>query len=342
MAMVLDAFASYLGDLLKQAAEEELGMMLGVSGDIDKMGVKLGDLKNLLADAERRRITDDGVQQWVTELKRAMYEATDILDLCRFKAMERGSSPPDMGCCNPLLFCLRNPRFSLEIGGRIKKLNLTLDSIKERSADFSFLNLGYYEDRMMARPIASYRKTNAVLEQSGVVGDQIEEDTRALVEKLANKNDTADVMVVAVVGVGGIGKITLAKKVFNDEAIQRWFNTKIWLSVTEFSEAELLKTAIITAKGKLPDGGAQDKSLLVPALAVAIRDKKFFLVLDDMWGDNEWNNFLKDPFSYGAPGIRVLVTTRHGTVARGLKALHPYHHVDKLTEDAWSLLTKQV
>ncbi|EMS66470.1 Putative disease resistance protein RGA3 [Triticum urartu] len=306
MAMVLDAFASYLGDLLKQAAEEELGMMLGVSGDIDKMGVKLGDLKNLLADAERRRITDDGVQQWVTELKRAMYEATDILDLCRFKAMERGSSPPDMGCCNPLLFCLRNPRFSLEIGGRIKKLNLTLDSIKERSADFSFLNLGYYEDRMMARPIASYRKTNAVLEQSGVVGDQIEEDTRALVEKLANKNDTADVMVVAVVGVGGIGKITLAKK------------------------AELLKTAIITAKGKLPDGGAQDKSLLVPALAVAIRDKKFFLVLDDMWGDNEWNNFLKDPFSYGAPGIRVLVTTRHGTVARGLKALHPYHHVDKL------------
>ncbi|KAF7046974.1 hypothetical protein CFC21_055956 [Triticum aestivum] len=148
MAMMLDAFASYLGDLLKQTAEEELGMMLGVSGDIDKMGVKLGGLKNLLADAERRRITDDSVQQWVTELKRAMYEATDILDLCQLKIMERGSSTPDIGCCNPLLFCLRNPRFTHEIGGCIKKLNQTLDSIKERSSSFSFLNLTSYEDRM--------------------------------------------------------------------------------------------------------------------------------------------------------------------------------------------------
>ncbi|KAF7044680.1 hypothetical protein CFC21_053876 [Triticum aestivum] len=339
--MVLDAFA---GDLLKQAAEEELGMMLGVSGYIDKMGVKLGDLKNLLADAERRRITDDSVQQWVTELKRAMYEATDILDLCRLKAMERGSSPPDSGCCNPLLFCLRNPRFSHEIGGRIKKLNQTLDSIKERSSAFSFLNLTSYEEWTRVRPSAARRKTEPVLERSGVVGEKIEDDTRTLVEKLTNKNDIDDIMVVAVVGVGGIGKTTLAKKVFNDEAIQHGFNTKIWLSVTkEFSEGELLKTAIITAKGKLPDGGVQDKSLLVPALAVAIRDKKFFLVLDDMWGDNEWNNLLKDPLSYGAPGSRVLVTTRHGTVARGLKAVHPYHHVDKLgPEDAWSLLTKQV
>ncbi|KAM3310101.1 hypothetical protein ACQJBY_031037 [Aegilops geniculata] len=201
MAMVLDAFASYVGDLLKQAAEEELGMMLGVSGDIDKMGVKLGDLKNLLADAERRRITDDSVQQWVTELKRAMYEATDILDLCQLKIMERGSSAPDMGCCNPLLFCLRNPHFAHEIGGRMKKLNQTLDSIKDRSAAFSFLSLSSYEDRRLARPNAAYRKTNPVLEQSGVVGDKIEDDTRSLVEKLTNKNDTDDIMVVTIVGV---------------------------------------------------------------------------------------------------------------------------------------------
>lgn len=330
MAMVLDAIATYLGDLLKQAAEEELGLMLGVSGDIDKMAVKLRDLKNLLADAERRSITDDSVQQWVTELKRAMYEATDILDLCQLKILERGSSAPDMGCCNPLLFCLRNPRFAHEIGGRMKKLNQTLDSIMERSAAFSFLNLGYYEDGRTALHSAAYRKTDPVLERSSVVGEKIEEDTRTLVEKLRNRNGIDSIMVFAIVGVGGIGKTTLAKKVFNEEAIERGFNMKIWLSITkEFSEAELLKTAIIAAKGIVPLDGTQDKSLLVPALASAMSDKKFFLVLDDMWDNSEWNNLLKAPFSHGAPGSRVLITTRHDTVARGMKAVKPYHHVDK-------------
>ncbi|VAH55079.1 unnamed protein product [Triticum turgidum subsp. durum] len=82
MAMVLDAFASYLVDMLTQVATDEVKTMLGVSGEIDKMGDKLCDLKNFMADADRRNITDKTVREWVGQLKRAMYEATDILDLC--------------------------------------------------------------------------------------------------------------------------------------------------------------------------------------------------------------------------------------------------------------------
>lgn len=63
--MVADAFASYVADMLKQAVEDEVGMLLGVAGDIDNMGVKLGDLKNFLADADRRNITDQSVKGWV-------------------------------------------------------------------------------------------------------------------------------------------------------------------------------------------------------------------------------------------------------------------------------------
>ncbi|KAM0841705.1 hypothetical protein ACQ4PT_058844 [Festuca glaucescens] len=347
MAMVLDAFASYLGDLLKQVAQEELGMVLSVSGEIDKMGVKLGDLKNLLADAERRRITDASVQQWVPELKGAMYEATDILDLCQLKIMQRGSSAAQGVCGNPFLFCLRNPLFAHEIGSRIKQLNQRLDSIRERSAAFSFLNLGSYEeDQRTTQSNAVYRKTDPVLDRSGVVSEKIEEDSRALVEKLINKNDTDSSVVLAIVGVGGIGKTTLAKKVFNDEAIQGKFAKKIWLSITpEFNEVDLLRTSITSADGNMPGpgGGSEDKALLVPALASAIKDKRFLLVLDDMWGISGWNNVLKAPFSHGAPGSRVLITTRHDTVARGMRAVHPYYYVEKLEpEDSWSLLKKQV
>jgi len=58
MAGVLDALASYIQNMLVEMAKEEVSMLLGVSGEIDKMGVKLGNLKNFLADADRRNITD--------------------------------------------------------------------------------------------------------------------------------------------------------------------------------------------------------------------------------------------------------------------------------------------
>uniref|UniRef100_A0ACD5TSL1 Uncharacterized protein n=1 Tax=Avena sativa TaxID=4498 RepID=A0ACD5TSL1_AVESA len=346
MAGVLDALASYVTNMLADMAREELAMLIGVSGRIDDLSVKLTDLNNFLADADRRNITDESVQGWVEELKRAMYHATDILDLCQLKVMEQGTSK-GTGCLNPLLFCLRNPLHAHDIGSRIKALNEKLDDIYTRGHSFSFAKLEAYQDRRTtttrAPPVS--RKTDPLLDRSGVVGEKIEEDTRALVEILTREAGDG-ITVVAIVGIGGIGKTTLAKKVFNDQVIQDKFTKKIWLSITrEFNEVDLLRTAITVVEGDLPGpgGGSRDKALLVPALASAIRDMKLFLVLDDMWGTDEWTNLLKAPISYSASGSRVLVTTRHEAVARGMRAVQPYHHMDKLgPEDGWSLLSKQV
>uniref|UniRef100_A0A0D9XVQ0 NB-ARC domain-containing protein n=1 Tax=Leersia perrieri TaxID=77586 RepID=A0A0D9XVQ0_9ORYZ len=319
-------------------AQDELTLLWGVSGEITNLEDKLRSLRDYLADAERRRITDKSVQGWVRKLKDVMYDATDILDLCHLKAFGR-SQQVDVGCLNPLLFCLRNPVFAHDIGSRIKALNARLDAICKSAKAFSFLKLEAYED--MAAPRRSStadRKTDPVLDRSGVVGEKIEEDTRALVKRLTNIKPAMNITVVAVVGTGGIGKTTLAKKVFNDEAIQERFDKKIWLSVTqEVNDVELLKTAIKSVGGR-GAGDSNNKSLLVPALVDAIRGKSFFLVLDDVWEEERaWHGLLKAPFSHGAAGSRVVVTTRHDTVARGMQAVYPFHHVDKLSpQDAWN------
>ena len=111
-------------------------MLLGV--EIDKMCTKLGDLKNSLADADRRNITNRVCRMGE---KDAMYEASDILDLCHLKSMERQPGM-DAGSFNPLLFCMRNPIHAHEISSRIKNLNIRLDCIKNRGTAFDFINLG--------------------------------------------------------------------------------------------------------------------------------------------------------------------------------------------------------
>ncbi|KAM3296673.1 hypothetical protein ACQJBY_038827 [Aegilops geniculata] len=348
MAMVLDAFASYVQNMLIEMVSGEVHMLLGFTDEIEKMDVKLKDLKNFLADADRRNITDNSVQEWVAELKRAMYEAADILDLCQLKAMEQGPSTKDVGCFNPLLFCMRNPSHAHDIGTRIKALNKRLSVIKERSAAFSFIPLGSYEDRS-SKVQASHsgnkrRETSGVFDRSGVVGEKIEQDTRKLVEiMLSEEEGNTNIMLVAVVGVGGIGKTTLAQKVFNDEALNAEFEKTIWLSINkDFDKVELLRTIITQAGGV--HGGEKALAVLQPILATTLKGKKLFLVLDDVWNHGAWDDVLKAPLANDvARGSRVLVTTRDERVARGMKAVLPYHHVDKLEEeDAWLLLKKQV
>ncbi|KAF8745051.1 hypothetical protein HU200_013463 [Digitaria exilis] len=350
MAWALDALASYVQNMLVEMAKEEVHMLLGVSEDIVKMDVKLRDLKNCLADADRRNITDLSVQEWVRELRNAMYDATNILDLCQLKAMEQGPRR-DVGCFNPLLFCMRNPLHAHDIGSRIKKLNRRLEEIKKRSMYFSFINLGSYEycNRREISSNPCTRETSGELDELSVVGEKIEEDTRNLVEILTtddlSKYDYSKIMVFAIVGVGGIGKTTLAQKIFNHDIIQQEFPKKIWLSVNQdFNETELLRRAITEAGGDHQSAG-NTRGALERALKETLDGKKTFLVMDDVWNHRAWEDVLRIPMINAslAHGSRVLVTTRHDTVARGMMAKKPYHHVDKLEPtDAWLLLKKQV
>jgi len=298
MAGVLDALASYVQNMLIEMARDEVHMLLGVTGEIEKMDIKLKDLKNFLVDADRRSITDQSVQAWVLELTEAMYDATNILDICQLKAMERGPSH-DAGCFNPLLFCMRNPIFNPllfcmrnpihahEIGNRIKNLNQKLEDIKQRSLHFKFINLNSYKDRRKRVTRPGSRETSAELDESSLVGENIEEDTRNLVEMLTSaelsKCENNKILVFAIVGVGGIGKTTLAKKIFYHDIIQQEFTKKIWLSVNQdFNETELLRRAIIEAGGD-HQTARNTRGALERALKEALNGEKTLLVMDDVW-----------------------------------------------------------
>ena len=160
-----------------------------------------------------------------------------------------------------------------------------------------------------------------------------------------SKCENNKIFVFAIVGVGGIGKTTLAQKIFNHDIIQREFGKKIWLSVNQdFSETRLLRRAIIEAGGDHQSAG-NTRGALERALKEALNGQKILLVMDDVWEHQAWEDVLQTPFvsSIIAHGSRVLVTTRHAMVARGMMAMKPYHRVNKLDpEDAWSLLKKKV
>ena len=131
------------------------------------------------------------------------------------------------------------------------------------------------------------RETSGELDESSLVGESIEEDTRNLVEILTSaklsKCENNKILVFAIVGVGGIGKATLAKKIFNHDIIQQEFTKKIWLSVNQdFNETVLLRRAVIEAGGDHQTAGNM-RGALERALKEALNGEKTLLVMDDVW-----------------------------------------------------------
>ncbi|KAL6653839.1 hypothetical protein ACP70R_008763 [Stipagrostis hirtigluma subsp. patula] len=352
MAAVLDALAPYVKELITGMAKEELGMLLGTSGEIERLGDKVGMMEACLADAERRRIDEPNVQRWVSKLKGAMYDATDMLDLCRLDAEKRWSSSGGeegmgekkvLGCLHPLLFCLRNPSFAHTMGKRIRELNDRLHAIHEEMAQFRFEPIS--SSKVVVPPSDATipsRTTTSLLDESGIVGEKIERDTNALVQEMLAEEPA--IKVVSIAGAGGIGKTTLARKIFNNKKIQVEFKKKIWLSVTEmYNAAKLLSSAIIQAGGE-PQG--DDQQVLTQILAEILSTEKFLLVMDDVWTDGPWVHVLQSPVVQAARNqtqSRVIITTRSRELVRHMNATYHLHHVKLMDDkDAWSLLKKQL
>ncbi|XP_078149387.1 putative disease resistance protein RGA3 isoform X1 [Carex rostrata] len=355
MAMVLDAFLPKFSNLLVQMMQEEVGMLLGIPGQIEKLDETVHDIQSVLADAERRQSKSSAIERWLMKLKDVMYDADEVIDLCQIKAKEhqatsssRSSLKAHCGC--HFLSCFRNPLLAHKIGSKIKNINLRLEEIAQSKANLGLTEAqilpGTFDQSSRVNTI-TWRKTDSSVVLADIAGKKIEEDTEVLVNWLTQEeNDVNEtVHVYGIVGMGGIGKTTLAQMIYNDPKIQEGFQLKIWVCISkEVRIVEVFKCLIRGAQGDHGAVHVQERSELVPLLESFVQGKKFLFVLDDVWEESQavLKDWLRAPMSRGAHGSRLLVTTRDGNVANHMGASKS-HRVKKLSdEDGWSLLVKQV
>ncbi|XP_026657758.2 putative disease resistance protein RGA1 [Phoenix dactylifera] len=338
MAMILHAFVGRYMNKLADFVEGEASIMLKVKDELQKLQRRLERIRGFLEHAERKRHEDTNIGNWVRELKDIMYDADDIIDLCIIEGgkLLEGHHPVSAVCHPfPLFSCFGCMKFRYEIGDKIRDLNKRLKEIAE---DRSILPKLEYTNQDVQESGVNPRQTFPIEDSSDIVGTQIEEATQSLVESIV-KEDEQKLWILGIVGMGGIGKTTLASNVYQDERIKENFPIRVWVCVSKnFLETNLLKEIIRSTGGNY--GQAETKAELIPYLS-SVLSRRFVIVLDDIWEAKVWEDLLRYPLKSATASGRVVITTRDINAAKNMRAR--VHHVDKMgSDEGWALFCKKV
>nr|XP_023873951.1 putative disease resistance protein RGA3 [Quercus suber]XP_023873952.1 putative disease resistance protein RGA3 [Quercus suber]XP_023873953.1 putative disease resistance protein RGA3 [Quercus suber]XP_023873954.1 putative disease resistance protein RGA3 [Quercus suber]XP_023873955.1 putative disease resistance protein RGA3 [Quercus suber]XP_023873956.1 putative disease resistance protein RGA3 [Quercus suber]XP_023873957.1 putative disease resistance protein RGA3 [Quercus suber]XP_02387395 len=345
-----------LTDLFKQLvsisvrlAKQEIKLLVGVDEEVQKLQDKLEDIKTMLDDADKRHAVKlDNEKRWLKKLQDIYYEMDDVLDTwstARIKAeieKEEGK-PADIAVpavvkkkvCSffPSPSCCFNLPLRHDLGHKIKKLNEKLDEIfndrEKYGIDFK------RQPEVVERP-----GTTSFVDESDIIGRDRNRDEllSILLGKCSPKERKPHV--ISLVGMGGLGKTTLAQIAYNHGEVQAHFDKKMWVCVSDpFDQCKVAKAIIESLEDQSPN--ATELQSLLGKLCSLIGGKRFFLVLDDVWTEDftKWEPF-RNALKCGAEGSRILVTTRKTRVANMMESSSIIDLGVLSPNDCWLIIKK--
>ncbi|XVF18689.1 hypothetical protein REPUB_Repub11eG0044600 [Reevesia pubescens] len=341
----LSVFLELLFDKLASSALNYIADYKQVHEQLKEWEKKLPDIQAMLNDAEQKQITNKGVKKWLADLQDLAYDVDDILDEFAYEALrlklQKNQAQASTSkvrkliptCCTSC-FTPASFMFNNAMVFKIKKITDRLSDLETRRSSLGLSEIIMSEgNKGMKERLQPTCVMDETVEYVGRDNEKLE-----MLELLKSGNGAEDgVSVITIVGTGGMGKTTLAQLVFNDASIKDSFDHMAWVCVSnDFDATKITKTILefITNEPCNYD----NLSLLQVKLKENLSEKRFLLVLDDIWNESyeDWT-ILRSPF--GA-GTKIIVTTRLQNVSSIVDAVKAFH-LDKLSyDDCLSIFTQ--
>ncbi|XP_020410001.1 putative disease resistance protein RGA3 [Prunus persica] len=297
---------------LASLAAQEISLFRGFKKELTKLRQSLLAIQDFLGDvAHQPQQRGKAVEEWVRKLKDIADDADNVLDEINYEY-------------------LRSPN-----------INASLVDLKSEA---SFIGLVSKKIDATPQAIAGDRETNSFFDEDEIVVGR-KEDLSKIIKILTNSNlDQENLSVMPIVGMAGLGKTTLAKSVFNDDSIGRHFHKKIWVCVSNTFEVNSILSWILECLNPTKVG-IQRQDALLKNLVEELKERRYFLVLDDVWNEDpqKWSNLMTCLSKlHSARGSVVIVTTRSATVSSITEVRLPKCVLGSLSvDDCWVILKKR-
>ncbi|KAL9252256.1 Disease resistance protein RPM1-like protein [Drosera capensis] len=338
-----------LGKLMSLAwAEAE--KLSGLGREFNAIAKELKSMQAFLMDAEGMAEDNSSANNWVTEVRSIAYRIEDVIDeYMMLQETEHQSS----NIISKVARSAHHMPALHRLASSIKDIKAEVIHINQRKENYNFR-------KYIAEPgdsssssrgaAAAYpsQVSSLFAEDCDLVG--INDRKVDLMKLLDPDGEYSTCSVIAVVGMGGLGKTTFARRVYKDGAVGSNYPFRAWITVSQsYSPITLLRDIIRQFREAEPHEETQDTAdipTLIDNLRNFLVDKRsiyrYLAVFDDVWKFELWD-YIKSALPDQANGSKILITTRDEAVAAAWKrsSYSCKNYVYKLqplsSEEAWNL-----
>ncbi|XP_021832525.1 disease resistance protein RPP13-like [Prunus avium] len=303
---------------------EEALLLEGVGDKVEQLRDGLRWMQSFLKDADVEQEKNERLRNWVSQIREVALDAEDVIETYIAEAASHSSWN--------IAAKLINLYWAGKKIGKIQSRVQNISSQKEHFGITGTAREGH--EGTSASPnerLRWWRQTSPNIEEDDLVG--LIEDTEALLRQLSTTEPRR--RVVSIVGMGGLGKTTLAKKLYNHSDLKNEFDCKAFVYVyKDYRRRDTLQGIIVAVNHgcNMEDLKKLQEEELVLKLRQLLQEKRYLVVLDDIWEIKVWDS-LQSAFPSGKMGSKVMLTTRNKEIALYADAMSEPLEPQFLTQD---------